>query len=265
MVKKCCIPGCKSNYDKRRKKRDHAVDEENKENEHPRNVPVFRFPSDINEKLRWIACIPRVKQEKILSQKDPVVCARHWPRDFRKTAVNGKSRPVDPPSIFHGVPLSVLPTPPPKPRSTTRASATVRSTQADQFDDFKKNDSLTWESLKINLAMKTRSLQHPVNCFVVGNEVQWILSSEMVNGIPRYSIRINQDLTYDAFHLGIPCTITTLPRNRKNTLDAWSRIDEVVRFLHQKENLHHEDVPLELMSYMRPPKVGEKNSIVRKR
>ena len=35
MVKKCCIPGCKSNYDKRRKKRDHAVDEENKENEHP--------------------------------------------------------------------------------------------------------------------------------------------------------------------------------------------------------------------------------------
>ena len=258
MTKKCCIPGCKSNYDKRRKKREQVGSEENKENEHPRHVPVFRFPSDVNEKLRWVACIPRVKQEKILTQKDPVVCSRHWPRDCRKTVVNGKSRPLDPPSIFHGVPLSVLPTPPAKPRSTTRTSATVRSTQEDELDAFKQSDSLTWESLKVNLSMKTRTLRHPVNCFVVGNEVQWILSSEMVNGIPRYSIRINQDLSYDAFHLGIPCTITTLSRNRINKLDAWSTIDEVVRFLHQKENSHHEDILLEQMSNMRPQKVGEK-------
>ena len=91
-----------------------------------------------------------------------------------------------------------------------------------------------------------------MNTFVAGDDVQWLLSTEMKNGIPRYSLRINNDLFYEAFHLGIPCTIKTLSRNRIYKLDAWSKIDEVLRFLHEKENSHHEDVLLEQMDNMRP-------------
>ena len=123
---------------------------------------------------------------------------------------------------------------------------------------FKESDKLTWDRLKTNLSMKSRPMQNPVNTFVVGDEVQWILSDDMMNGTPRYSLRVNKDLSYDAYHIGIPCTITTLSRNRINSLDTWSKLDEALRFLHQKETTHHEEIILEQMNNMRPPKVGEK-------
>ena len=133
----------------------------------------------MSEKIRWIAVIPRVNQEKILSLKDPVICHHHWPSNFNTTTVNGKSRPHDPPSVFKGVPLSVLPTPPPKPRPTSRTSSTVRTSQPDEMPTFKEIDNLTWDRLKVNLAMKSRPMQHPMNTFLVGDEIQWILSGEM--------------------------------------------------------------------------------------
>ena len=117
---------------------------------------------------------------------------------------------------------------------------------------------MTWESLQANLSLQSRQLLHPMNTFVAGGEVQWLLSTEMKNSIPRYSLRIKNDLFYEAFHLGIPCTVKTLSRNRIYKLDAWSKIDEVLRFLHEKENTHHEEILLEQMDNMRPPKVGSK-------
>ena len=256
MAKKCCVPGCKANYfSKKRKKKE--TEDGNKENCAP-SVSVYRFPADLNEKLRWIAVIPRVTQERVLALKDPVICSNHWPDNFKSATVNGKSRPQEPPSIFKGVPLSVLPTPPPNPRPTARSSAAVRNAKPDEMSAFKEQDRVTWQQLKLNLAMKSRPMQHPVNTFVAGDDVQWVLSAEMKNGIPQYSLRINKDLTYDAFHIGIPCTISTLSRNRINSLDTWSKIDEALRFLHQKETSHHENVILEQMNNMRPPKVGEK-------
>ena len=176
---------------KKRKKKCEDEENESKENVHPKNVPVNRFPADMNEKMRWIAVIPRVKQDKILSLKDPVICQKHWPDEFKTTTVNGKMRPHDPPSVFKGVPLSVLPTPPPNPRPTSRTSASVRMSIPDELSVFKENNSLTWEQLKINLAMKIRPMRQPVNTFIVGDEVQWILSADMMNGIPKYSLRVN--------------------------------------------------------------------------
>ena len=160
MAKKCCVPGCQSNYHSRKRKKKNGVpcdgeEEESKENAHPRYVPLYRFPANMSEKIRWIAVIPR-----ILSLKDPILCHHHWPSNFNTTTVNSESR-------LH-------------------------------------------------------------------------------------------DLSYDAYHIGIPCTITTLSRNRTYSLDTWSKVDEALRFLHQKETTHHEDVILEQMNNMRPPKVGEK-------
>ena len=99
MAKKCCVPKCKSNYySKKRKKKEgdgdaeaECEEEKSKENAKPKNVPVYRFPAEMSEKMRWIAAIPRVKQEEILSRKDPVVCQHHWPSNFRSTTVRGKT------------------------------------------------------------------------------------------------------------------------------------------------------------------------------
>ena len=134
----------------------------------------------------------------------------------------------------------------------------MRNAKPDEMSAFKEKDIVTWQKLKLNLEMKSRPMQYPVNTFVVGDDVQWVLSAEMKNGIAQYSLRINKDLTYDAFHIGIPCTISTLSRNRINSLDTWSKIDEALRFFHEKETSHHENVILEQMNNMRPPKVGEK-------
>ena len=68
MAKKCCVPGCKANYfSKKRKKKEKEGG--NKENCAP-NVSVYQFPADLNEKLRWIAVIPRVTQERVLGSGD---------------------------------------------------------------------------------------------------------------------------------------------------------------------------------------------------
>ena len=167
MGKKCCVPECRSNYDPKKTKKKKKEDEkdgdegEDKENVKPpesKHVPVFRFPLSMDEKLRWIASIPKIKKEKVLAQKEPVVCIKHWPPGFPTHEVHGKCRPSNPPSVFNKFAKSVIPTPPPKPRPTSRFSAEVRTRQEDELKTFKENDRLTWESLQANLSLKSRQL-----------------------------------------------------------------------------------------------------------
>ena len=58
MVKKCCIPGCRGNYDAKNK------------------VRVYRLPSNEEERSRWINSIPR---SNFPNKPDTVVCERHFP------------------------------------------------------------------------------------------------------------------------------------------------------------------------------------------
>ena len=80
MAKKCCVPGCKANYFS--KETEEKKEDGNKENSAP-NVSVYLFPADLNGKLRWIAVILRVTQERVLALKDPVICSNHWPDNFK--------------------------------------------------------------------------------------------------------------------------------------------------------------------------------------
>ena len=134
MPKKCLVPGCRSNYDPPRtnKRKYQAEDKENQDIEKS-HVPVFRLPLDVEDKQRWVATIPLIDKEKIMKLKEPVICIKHWPVGFPTKSVNGKIRPVEPPSVFEGVPISQIPTPPSKPRTTKRSSFEVRTTQEDQL------------------------------------------------------------------------------------------------------------------------------------
>ena len=83
-------------------------------------VRVYRLPSNEEERNRLINSIPR----SILP--DTVVCERHFPENFLKAHVNGKDRPIEPPSIFPNIPSSVIPTQPLKPRSTPKVLSSMK-------------------------------------------------------------------------------------------------------------------------------------------
>ena len=87
MVKKCCITGCRSNYD-------------NKKNETIKRIPAFRFPKDSSQKRYWEEAIP-FSNLKINSNS--VICEHHWPVKYRKKMSYGKVRPDEPPSAWKDV------------------------------------------------------------------------------------------------------------------------------------------------------------------
>lgn len=58
MPKKCCVPGCKSNYDSTKE-----------------YVTVFQFPSDPAMRETWRKCIPR---KNWTPTKSAVVCRKHF-------------------------------------------------------------------------------------------------------------------------------------------------------------------------------------------
>ena len=83
------------------------------------------------------------------------VCMRHWPANFEFTIVCGKIRPVNPPSIFKGLPPSLIPTPPSQPRPTTAACPISRNVLSDEHNAFQEADVIkTFGELQNKLADK---------------------------------------------------------------------------------------------------------------
>lgn len=62
MPDKCCVPGCRSNYDGENEK-----------------VSVFKFPTDPERKQLWLDKIPRAD---FVPSKRSVVCAKHFSDQF---------------------------------------------------------------------------------------------------------------------------------------------------------------------------------------
>ncbi|GFN93906.1 THAP domain-containing protein 11 [Plakobranchus ocellatus] len=88
MGRKCCVTGCRSNYDSNDK------------------ITVFRLPRDKEERQGWKKAIPR---DNILDHPNTVVCIKHFPEEFETISVTGSLRPKHPPSIFCNLPKSLIP------------------------------------------------------------------------------------------------------------------------------------------------------------
>ena len=54
--------------------------------------------------------------------KDSVICELHWPVSYPTMKFRGKCRPTNPPTVWPGVPASVIPTPVAVPRKTREIS-----------------------------------------------------------------------------------------------------------------------------------------------
>ena len=77
MVKKCCVTGCRSNYDPTDK------------------VSVFRLPKDKDARERWMKAIPRDNIDLDLPDSaNNVVCIQHIPDGFGTVSIKGKTPSV---------------------------------------------------------------------------------------------------------------------------------------------------------------------------
>ena len=100
---------------------------------------VYRLPSDPEEKKRWLQAIPR---DNIPLTKDTTVCERHWKKEYPSVMCFGKPRPRDPPSEFFCVKSSLVPTPAPLPRATTKALSSKRNKKDDELSAFMEKDKI---------------------------------------------------------------------------------------------------------------------------
>ena len=64
-----------------------------------------------------------------------------------------------------------------------------------------------------------------------------IQSTDFLSGksVPRFLLRIFNDLKFEAYHCGVRCTIRTLTVNRICVFNMWSHIQEGCRFLNYCE------------------------------
>ena len=121
------MPLCKSNYKTGTK------------------ATTFRFPSDDAQREKWVSAIPR-KRKTLKITKNTVVCEKHWPDGYESYVHYGKLVPIDPPSLFNGIPASCIPSQS-KRRTTKKALTENRSILPDEMDSFTEYDSLTYENL----------------------------------------------------------------------------------------------------------------------
>ena len=233
MGKKCCVTGCEGNYNNGTK------------------ASVYRFPQNPAEKERWRKSIPR---DNIPTHPDTVVCAAHWPRNFEYIVVRKKIRPKNPPSKFDEVKPSMIPTPPPKPRTTKKAHASNRNILPDELASFVESDKLDFPQLQA-LSINQDRFKGIVMSYIIEDVVH--LQSELFSGgVPMFLIKIHENLRFETFHFGIKCYIPSLSKNYITVLDTWSKLEECIRYLRTKEMDHQQTVIQDQMHVMTPAKVG---------
>lgn len=185
----------------------------------------------------------------------------YWPDNFETVKVRGgKLRPKNPPSIWPTtIPPSQIPTTSAPKRTTLRTSNSVRNSHSDELEEFLAKDKVTFSTLKDELICKQRKLQQAVLAFLAPENKEMVIKSfQYKSGIPMFTIKLYEDLRFEAYHYGIKCHVSALASNRITAVSSWSILDEIIRFLSSKELDNKEEVMLQQVSAMGPRRIGEK-------
>ena len=196
MVYKCCITGYRENYDAECK------------------VKIFLIPNKkySEEWQRWLEAIP---QDNIPDTRNTFICNDHLPKGYETKCVYGKLKPLNPTSVFTSrVKPSLVPTQPASPRCTKWAHSSTQNTQAEEIEVFIQNDRIaSYKELTVKLKDITEhflvAIQLQDENFVINQSVDFI----EVTGIPKFMLKINNNLTFVSFHCRKKCSVKTLPSN----------------------------------------------------
>ena len=195
MTKKCCIPGCRSNYAPSKKQKQDKG-----------HTKVFRLPRKSDELELWKRSLP-YNCKKLTITKDSLICVKHWPSSYATVSGKGnKERPVEPPSVWPGVPASCVPAPPNPPRPTSRTSLSVRDIQPDQMDEFLRKDRVSFSEIVERVVNENyKFCDHTVS--YLSDSTLYIQAAKFSEGIPRFIIKIEENMKFCAFHMGVKVTI----------------------------------------------------------
>ena len=86
MGRKCCVPGCQSNYEESKAKNKKLKTKNDGKNLDRNDIDTFGFPSKktcLDERIKWIQAIPILTEEIVDKLNKPSVCVKHWRSDFQ--------------------------------------------------------------------------------------------------------------------------------------------------------------------------------------
>ena len=152
----------------------------------------------------------------------------------------GKDRPAHPPSVFEGVAPSIIPEQPPPPRTTNRTSCHERNQLPDEMEEFIRKDQFTFESLREALETN-KEFSIPFRHLLYDHEVV-LMSTQFFEGIPYFMVRIKDDLRFETYHMGSKVYIGSLNTIRVTIINSWSRLEEALRFLRNREDDHKTEI-----------------------
>ena len=114
-------------------------------------------------------------------------------------------------------------------RNMKKTFSTVRNQIADELNAFLELDKINYTNLKESLLNNKKDFVCPVVAFLDEN-ILTVQSSKFLDGIP-LMLRIYNNLCFETFHYGIRCYISSLSKNHINTVDTWSKLEEIIRYL----------------------------------
>ena len=74
---------------------------------------------------------------------------------------------------------------------------------------------------------------------------------------PKYILCVDEDLSFQGFHLGSSCSIPTLASNKITKCETWSTINEILRYLNNFNISHKKKIVLEHLESMATRTVGK--------
>ena len=217
MGRKCSVGNCRSNYDKK-------------------TVSVYGFPlKDRGELSKWLSVLPNIIDPDKVT-RNMGVCALHWPNDTPMKTINGKHRPLDPPSVF-SVPKSFLrQTVPSTPRNVNeRLSFVNRSAIPDELEEFNKADKIgDFQSLVDGIDQFLSSCSVKFHVLKETNFIHLISFSDENFLHVLYSVRITSNLGVRGYHCNTKVSVKDV-LGLQCKLERWSQLDNVINMVKNGE------------------------------
>ena len=214
-MRKCCVGNCKSNYDT--------------ESEY---VSSHKFPSDKDERQRWLDALPNVVTKVT---KNTVVCVKHWPLNYQTCMKKGHVRPVFPPSVFS------------LPKSFSRQTSTIpRNVEARNVDaasraNISEAKNKSADGIELWEELENFCEQLPVDVIKKSDR---IILSEVSGDPPRFSfsLTIFKDFTISCYRGSAKVPCNDLINGYSYKIETFSQIHAVLKRLRTSVNVVQEEV-----------------------
>ena len=161
----------------------------------------------------------------------------------------------NPPSVWPAVPSSQKLTLSVVQRNIKKTSSTVRNKIADL-----ELDKINYTNLKESLLINKKDFVCSVVAFLDEN-ILTVQSSKFVDGFPLFMLRIYNYLHFETFRYGVKCYISSLTKHRINTVDTWSKLEEIIWYLNSMAFDHKKNILSQQFLAMAPKIVGIKYSL----